>query len=112
MDYKMMGKRIREYRSKTSKTQEKFAESIGLSAEYISQLETGVRSPSLETIVKIANALNVPVDYLVSDSLIIDENEKINEILVLLKGRTSEELSFAADIIRTMFSHVKNNSIS
>lgn len=112
MDYKKMGKRIREYRTRAFMTQEKLAEVIELSAVYISQIETGIRKPSLETIIKVANALGVTLDCLVSESITINEDDKINEILVILKGRTKEELSLASDTIRTVLNHVRNNTVS
>lgn len=42
-------------------SQEKLAEKAGIDSKFLSQIELGTRNPSLETIRKIASALDVPV---------------------------------------------------
>ena len=69
MQYSDFGRRIREERKKLGMTQEKLAEDVNLSTAYIGQIERGERSPTLETVVAIANRLGVTVDYLLSDSV-------------------------------------------
>lgn len=61
---KKFGKRLRYLRRSRDLSQEQLAESIGLSAAFISLLERGTSSPSLETIVKLAEALDVEVGEL------------------------------------------------
>jgi DNA-binding XRE family transcriptional regulator len=58
------GKRVRYLRRDRDMTQEQLAELTDLSVNSISQIETGQSSPSLETIVKIAKALEVDVGEL------------------------------------------------
>lgn len=41
------------------------AQKIGVSSQIISAYTTGVKTPSLETLIKISNALGVTVDELV-----------------------------------------------
>ena len=53
----------REYRGLT---QLQLAEAVGISASYLSQIETGKRAGSTEVLVAIAKALNVTLDDLVS----------------------------------------------
>ncbi len=64
MNYKELGKNIRKYRRAAELTQESLAEKCGCSTSYIGQLENARSKPSLETIVKIANELDVTVDQL------------------------------------------------
>jgi transcriptional regulator with XRE-family HTH domain len=56
---KKFGKRLRYLRRDRDMTQEHLAELTDLSVNFISLLETGQSSPSLESIVKIAKALEV-----------------------------------------------------
>jgi transcriptional regulator with XRE-family HTH domain len=56
-----IGRRIAEIRRDRALTQEKFAEALGVSVRYIQFVEAGDENLGVETIVKIANALNVPV---------------------------------------------------
>jgi transcriptional regulator with XRE-family HTH domain len=53
------GRRIRCLRKAEDITQERLAESVGCSTEYISRIERGLVSPSFETIARLAEALNV-----------------------------------------------------
>lgn len=52
-------KNIKYYRYKKSYSQEKLGELTDLSARYISAIECGRYSPTIDTIEKIANALDV-----------------------------------------------------
>jgi transcriptional regulator with XRE-family HTH domain len=53
------GKRLRKLRRNMDLTQEQLAERCGVSADFISQVERGVNSPSFETIQKLAEILEV-----------------------------------------------------
>jgi transcriptional regulator with XRE-family HTH domain len=59
-----VGRRIRELRVRRGLVIEDLARKTGLSKPYISQVETGKASPSLQTIAKLAQALEVPLTYL------------------------------------------------
>ena len=48
-------------------TQEDLAAALEMSPTHISVIERGVKSPKLETLVNIANALNVSSDTLLQD---------------------------------------------
>lgn len=60
-EFKQNLRRIRELRGMT---QAGMGERAGVAAASISHFETGQRSPSLETLVKLADALDVTVDTL------------------------------------------------
>ncbi len=58
------GRRLRYLRRDRNLTQEQLAELTGRSVNAISMLERGLTSPSLETVVKLAQALHVDVGEL------------------------------------------------
>ena len=58
---KLIGARIKELRKKAGLTQEKLAERVGLDARHLSRLEVGRHFPSLDSLERIAGALNVPL---------------------------------------------------
>lgn len=111
MDYKKLGQRIREYRIKINMTQEALAEAASVSAVYISQIETGNRKPSLETVFKISIILNVSMDYLIKDSVIESSNGRMDELIALLKGRPEEEIALVTDTAKEMLKHIKNRYV-
>lgn len=67
--YITMGLKIAYYRKKAGFTQEVFAEKIGKSVNFLSQIEgTGtVRGVSLETLFKMAEVLGIPPAKLLED---------------------------------------------
>lgn len=62
--YKNLGRRIKELRESTGLSQEKFAEKIGISQDYLGKIEVCINKPGLRTILKIADALNITVSEL------------------------------------------------
>jgi len=62
----MLSKRVKEYRKQKGFTQQKLAEKTGLSFNTITKIEQGIGdSPTLKTLVKLADALGVSIDELV-----------------------------------------------
>ena len=60
----MFNKRIRKLRMKRKFTQQFMADSIPCTLVSYQKYEQGVREPSFGFVVKIADVLNVPTDYL------------------------------------------------
>ncbi len=106
MDYKFLGNRIREERQKLKLTQEKLAESVGISDSYIGQIERGERSLTLDTLVRIANSLGVTIDFLLQDSISAGDDLIVRQLSLLLNGRTEKQKQMALDVIKVMFSHL------
>ena len=67
MDYATLGLNIRKIRRVQDLTQEKLSEYAGISPVFLSQIENASRKPSLETVVNIANSLNVTIDELITN---------------------------------------------
>ena len=67
--YITLGLKIAYYRKKRGYTQENFAEKVGISLNFLAQVEgTGtVRGVSLETLFKMADALQVAPSKLLED---------------------------------------------
>ena len=61
----ILGKRLKEVREKRQWSQSELEDRSGIPSVMISQFETGVRkNPSAATLVKLANALAISMDYL------------------------------------------------
>lgn len=74
INYKKMGEKIRKARIRRHMTQEKLAELCLLSCAHIGHIERGTRIPSLETVFRISQALEVSVDHLLSGSFSNENN--------------------------------------
>lgn len=87
MDLRQIGKRIQKRREELGMKQEELAERVSLSPNYMSAIERGVKTPKLETFIRIANTLEVPSDLLLKDVLVTGNEirtsilwDKINQI--------------------------------
>lgn len=69
MNRKAIGKRIQASRETVGLSQEQLAEEIDLSTIFMSAIERGVRSPSLDNFVKLCNAMDESADVLLADVL-------------------------------------------
>ena len=64
LDLKAMGENIRAERTNQFLTQEVLSEMAGITENYLSKIERGAGTASLQTIYNIARALDVSIDYL------------------------------------------------
>jgi transcriptional regulator with XRE-family HTH domain len=63
---RLLGDSVRDARKEIGFSQEKLAEKADLSAVFISRIERGIESPSVDNLLKIAKALHVRVSHLVA----------------------------------------------
>ena len=82
--------RLKDLRKQAGLTQVGVAEKLGISQPAYASWERGVKKPTQDNLVKIAQTLNVSVDYLVGNS-----EEKIDELdnIELLFRMNSKGLS-------------------
>lgn len=82
-----IGKKVRQARTCREMTQEKLAESCDVSWSTISRLENGALAVSMETLFRIAEVLDVGIDFLLSDFIRNSrktDDENINDVVELL----------------------------
>ena len=91
LDYRVLGKRIKTARVEAGYTQEVLAERSDLSTDHISHIETANTKLSLPALVAIANALNVGVDKLLSDTIYQSKAHLADEVGDLFADTTSDE---------------------
>jgi len=63
----LFGRRLRELRKAKGLTQEALAEAADLSGNYISDLELGLKVPSLTILVRLSEALDIGTPELLAD---------------------------------------------
>ena len=63
----LFGRRLRELRKARGLTQEALAEAADLSGNYISDLELGLKVPSLTILVRLSEALDIGTPELLAD---------------------------------------------
>jgi len=70
VNYEALGKRVKKVRLLRQYTQEALAEKSGVIGSYIGVIERAEKKPSISTLVRVANALDCSLDYLLYDSLV------------------------------------------
>lgn len=65
---KKLGKKIQQFRKAQKISQKQLAFESGLSRQYISYLESGLKSPTVDTLLSISEVLNVHVKDLLDFS--------------------------------------------
>ena len=111
MDYKLLGNNIREARKSLKMTQEKLAEKIEVSTVFISQIESGARKPSLETVYKISIALNIKIDTLINEKSESDTPEDIGRLIELLSMCSTNQRHFVTDISKEIIFKLIGNKV-
>ena len=83
------GERLKDARREKGFTQEQLAEVLAVSTEFLSRMERGKGNPSLETLIKLAAALNLSTDELLGLATSNDEpaedSPEIRRVLRLLR---------------------------
>lgn len=69
INYIALGKKIRKVRIEHNYTQRQLAIKLHFSVKHLGNIERGNARPSLECLVDISIALNISIEYLLSDSL-------------------------------------------
>lgn len=109
MDYKRLGKRIREERLRLSLTQAQLAEDIDISDTYMGAIERGERSLTLDTLVRLVNRLGVTIDYMLSDSVADNDSNIMEQFKQIIDHQPMERKQMAINVLRTIFSYFDNN---
>ena len=97
--------RLKKLRKKARLTQVDIARKLGISQQAYASWERGIKKPTQENLVKIAQILNVSVDYLVGNSE--ERTDELDNIELLFrmnsKGLTDEEKeTFKKELIEFM----------
>ena len=69
IDYKIIGKRIKEERRKKGWSQERLSEEIDVTTVYISRVERGTSQINLKRLAQISRVLETSVEYLIGGSI-------------------------------------------
>ena len=90
MDQIAIGARIKAARERVHLTQEQLAEIVDISPTHMSVIERGVKTPKLDTFIRIANALGVSTDALLQD-VVVPVNDSIMAELSARIGRLPQK---------------------
>jgi transcriptional regulator with XRE-family HTH domain len=98
-----VGDRIREVREHRRITQDRLAETSGISKGFLSDVENNKRNISSEYLLRIANSLGTSVDYLLKGESSTAESQQREPVVIppaLSEAALQLNLTFFALIIR------------
>lgn len=90
---------LKLYRKKQKLTQLKLAELADLSVDSIKRIEAGKRSMTLENFLRLSDALQVPLSFLLYEQVEMPELEQISNIL---KGRSDKQKKYLLHMLLEM----------
>jgi transcriptional regulator with XRE-family HTH domain len=99
-----IGKRIQKYREAAGLSQERLAEATELSSNFISYIERGIKQPSLENFIKIANAINISADLLLEDVLENSQKAQAVDYLSRIERLPPKDRQRIFAVLETMLS--------
>ncbi len=101
-----LGKRIRESRIQKGYTQKNLADRAEIGVVYLSEIERGIKMPSLTIFIKIINALEVSADYVLRDELPSGKEYICMEITEKLLILTPGQRKIASDILNAYLNNL------
>lgn len=99
MEKTLLGQRLRKIRLEKGYTQQQLAEKAHMGNVYLGEIERGLKMPSLNTFIKIIEALDTSADYILRDELRSGSIYIYDEMIQKLQHLTPKQRKIAADIL-------------
>lgn len=104
INYEAIGQKIRKARQDKNMKQFEFADKMGVSVGFVSQVESGQKCFNVNRLEEVSNILEKPVGYFVEGMDADDERAMIQEIEFLLRNISRERIP----VIEKLFREVRN----
>lgn len=109
INFKLLGKTIKQVRKHSNLSQEDLAERVDVSPPYISMVETGKKQVSLQVLSDIADALGTTVDGLLTGNQVQDLQYYLKDYERLLSDCGRYEKQILYDMVCSMKQILRNN---
>lgn len=100
MDKVSLGNRIQEARVNKGFTQAELSRAVDINEMYLSEIERGVKMPSMNLFIKLIVTLDVSADYILRDVTPAGKEYVFDEVTEMLGGLTPQQRKTAVDILR------------
>ncbi|EDM76685.1 DNA-binding protein [Plesiocystis pacifica SIR-1] len=98
MNGELFGARVRLLREGRGLTQARLARMAGVASDTISRVESARFSPSLDTMIKIADGLKLPLEALLGEKF-----DQADELAALIRGLPERDRQLAATLVGAMY---------
>lgn len=102
IDYKVIGSRIKEQRTKCRMTQERLSELADITTVYLSKIENGRVHPTLDLIDSICSILGCDLGYVIANSSPTSNNYQTEHIVQLFNSCSPEVKPIAIELLEKL----------
>ena len=102
IDYKQIGTRIKKKRNELHLTQEKLANELNMTSFYLSKIENGKATATLETLAHIAHYLGIDLSYLIAGASTLEKKHYIDELNEICAKANKKELELIIKLARAV----------
>ena len=99
---RLIGGRIGELRKQKGITQEELAGKMGISPKYLSSIERGKENPTLNTLINLAQSLNIQISELFDFIEVEDPGKRKSILTDLLHEADDDQLKMALKILKVI----------
>lgn len=102
IDYKIIGKRVKNRRNDLGYTQEHLAGLLDISTFYLSKIENGKCNPTLEMLALIANHLDMDLAHLITGSSTLEKSYYSNQLTEICDKASDKQLALIIKLAKTV----------
>lgn len=111
-----LGERIRQLRKEAGWSQAELADKIGADAGRVNKYEAGRMAPAADTLVHLAEVLNVSIDYLLIDSIprrpLHSAEDALGDRLIAVAELGSEDLNLVVSVIDALVAKTRMKALT
>lgn len=100
---RLIGMRIRDLRKSSGRSQEALAGEMGISPKYLSSIERGKENPTLDTLIRLAQSLDLDISEIFNCAGEKSPRELKHFISSLIKDPDTEKLKIAAKVMKAIY---------
>jgi len=109
VNFKLIGRRVREVRSERGMSQQELAARCKTSAQYLSQIENGRKQASLQVLVAVAEVLEISLNELLTGNQVNNPLEYQRDMVRLLADCSSYEKRVLFEMLLSMKAVLREN---
>lgn len=102
VDYKKIGERIRKQRDLKGLTQEQLASSLNITSFYLSKIENGKVSATLETLAVIANTLEIDLALLITGTSTLEKQNYVDDLHSICNKANRKQLDLIIKLAKAV----------
>lgn len=102
IDYTLIGKRLKEYRMAAGLTQENVAEAANITTVYLSRIENGKVTPTLDTLATVCTVVRADLGWVVSGCRYDQKDYGNDRVLELFQACAPEVKPVAMRILKDL----------